>query len=152
MTEAQKAVALLNDYNASVATESVVASPSEEICAYCPFQIVCPAYWNAVNASWSDNVPMQTIQGTLTRSPFVIHSTSDFRLSINTTNGTMPTAIYTVRIGGPQLKSAEPLIEGCEIRISGLKRMSTSNSLTGTVHTVIWRIDQIPQIVTRSGQ
>ncbi|MFN8658174.1 MAG: PD-(D/E)XK nuclease family protein [Candidatus Obscuribacterales bacterium] len=148
VTEAHKAVALLDDYNAAVAAGSVVASPSEETCAYCPFQIICPSYWNAVDASWSDNVSTQTIQGTLIRPPFAIRSTSDFSLSVHATSGTMPPATYTVRIGGAQMKSAEPLIEDCEVRISGLKRLSAGNSLTGSVQTVIWRIDQIPQIAT----
>lgn len=145
IAEAHDAVERLIRYNQSVATGTVAASPSTEICANCSFQNVCPAFWNAVNETWSESLKLQTIEGLVTRTPFPIRSTSDFTLAVYG-GGTVQTKDYTVRIGCSQLKSAEPLSEGDGVRISGLRKTPSGNALSGSVQTVIWRVNQIPAI------
>jgi len=143
--EAAAAVERLNDYNNAIGNGAVKANPSITECARCSYQIICPAFWKNVNESWSDSLEVQSIEGTVTRKPFPIRSTSDFTLSISG-SGTVATDDYTVRLGRTQLSSAEPLEAGMAVRISGLKKTSSGNALSGSLRTVIWRLDQIPEV------
>lgn len=146
LAEAQDALGRLHLYNEAIKNSTVQPSPSVEECKYCPFQVVCPAFWSTADASWSETSNTQTVGGIMLRPAFGIRSTSDFSLNMEVDSGTMPAGEYTIRIGGAQLSSAGTILEGTELRISGLKKTSSGSALSGTPRTTVWRQDQIPQI------
>ena len=70
IAEADAALATLDALNgclAAGASPQAIAQPSEEACAECPFQSLCPAFWSWLAETGSASLPDAAAQGMLNR-------------------------------------------------------------------------------------
>jgi hypothetical protein len=75
--EATEAVALLDAYNGKVragASPRELASPSPQGCRWCPFKLLCPAFWQAASPEWSGQLDGAAVGGVLAEAPSTIHA------------------------------------------------------------------------------
>jgi len=91
--EAEESVALLDRYNAEAAKAqdpAALASPSPEACRWCPFKVLCPAFWAAADESWAGALDGEAAVGRLQTLPQSIHGGSAHALSLVVEAGTVP--------------------------------------------------------------
>ena len=149
--EVNYAVRLLDEYNSLVfqrADCNHFATASPKACRWCPFQVLCPAFWDAVTARWSDELRTTVITGTVRNAPQAIHCGAALSITIDVKSGTEATDTdFELSPVNPAIHSvANNLMKGDEIRVTGLLRRPD-----GTVHmahrTVIFVLQDLPAIV-----
>jgi len=151
--EATEAVELLDRYNDAVAgakDQNELASPSPESCKWCPYKIVCPAFWRTANESWAGRLNGEAVAGRLTRAPQAVHTDMAFALAIDADAGTsppgptaltpFPAAVHGVLAG---------LIEGSHVRVVSLGRR-TNGQMFPTLWTVAIPMALAPLFPTTS--
>jgi hypothetical protein len=147
--EAGEAVAILDAYNAKLnAAKSVdeLASPKPENCKWCPFKILCPAFWNSVTAMWSRILDGAAVEGTIDEAPRAIHGGNAVALSLNVQSGTQVPARINLAPLDPNTHAAiTTLSAGDRVRLVGL-RERPDGSLLPTPRTVLARVDELPVI------
>lgn len=148
-TEAQEAVALLDQYNATVAKSedhAALASPAPDACRWCPYQAICPAFWMVADESWADTLAGEALGGRLQAAPQAVHGGTAYALSLAVDSGTIervmtsispfPAAIHDV---------AAELSSGDRVRIVGLRR-GKNEALFPTLRTVLVPESSVPVI------
>ncbi|MBK9622569.1 MAG: PD-(D/E)XK nuclease family protein [Candidatus Obscuribacter sp.] len=148
--EAQQAVELLASYNQSCAVASNpsdLASPSAETCKWCPYQSICPAYWESINDEWAIN-NTGCVEGTLTEAPLQIHNGLAYSLSLFAERGSTEVgAVKTFFPFDSALYSDIQLLQSQDrIRLTGLVRRS-DGSLASGKRTLLAKVDNLPEIV-----
>jgi hypothetical protein len=145
--EATEAVALLDRYNALAAQASdpaALASPSPDACRWCPFKMLCPAFWGSVGEGWA--LDGDAVTGALLAPPQPIHGEAGFSLSIAVDGGTVPHAAITL---APLPAAVHPnlagLTAGSRVRVTGLSRR-VSGAIFPTIRSVAFAEDQLPAI------
>ncbi|HVM00504.1 MAG TPA: PD-(D/E)XK nuclease family protein [Egibacteraceae bacterium] len=149
---AAETLELLDKYNDAVSGGAGVldlASPSPETCRWCPFQLVCPAFWAAAGSSWREHLGTAAVGGLASSVPEPIHSGSALALQLRVDEGTEEAG--DVAALSPLSPATYPVLrqvqQGTRIRVVGLARRA-GGTLMPTNRTVIARVDDLPQIVS----
>lgn len=90
---AEEAVSLLEQYHRSIEPGGVpatFASPTSKTCMWCPYQILCAAFWAAVGESWIGQIGAAAVGGSARAAPRPIHGGAAFALSLSADEGTGP--------------------------------------------------------------
>jgi len=151
-SEAQDAVARLDTYNELVRDETTIetlANPSPGSCKWCPFKLVCNAFWDAVDSSWSGQLDGEAISGHSSQPMQLIHAGLAAALSINSTAGTVTGAVTCVPLR-PVDAALSQAAAGTELRFASLNRRP-DGSLAPTLRTVYALRRDIPTIFAASG-
>jgi hypothetical protein len=147
---AEEALELLSSYNTAITNAADVfelASPSPATCKWCPFQLVCPAFWSAANSSWSDESIAAALGGEAEAAAWPIHGRSAFALGVNVDEGTEPDGLTELAPLRVEIHGVLPLVQhGTRIRVVGLGRRA-DGTVTPTKRTVISRVQDLPRIV-----
>jgi hypothetical protein len=91
-TEAAEAIALLDAYNAAVAggkSLTEMATPAPDTCRWCPFKPFCPAFWAAVDPSWSGQLDGEAIRGIVAAPPQPLLAPGAYSLVVEVQAGTV---------------------------------------------------------------
>ncbi len=147
---AAEALELLDEYNGAVSGTAGVpelATPSPETCRWCPFQLVCPAFWAAADSSWSEHLGTAAVGGLASAAPEPIHGGCALTLRLSVDQGTEPRGMVSL---APLQPSTHPTLTalqaGTRIRVVGLARR-TDGVAVPTVQTVIMRAAEVRNIV-----
>lgn len=159
IAEANDAVRLLKNYNALVSEGSECAqfaSPLPQTCRWCPFQTICPSFWEAVEPDWLGELGAAVVMGKLKEAPRTIHCGTALSLTIEIKSGTEHClmALELAPVNSEIHPAAKYLQRGDEIRISGLSRRP-DGTLRLTDRTILIPVSDLPKIViqnTHSGQ
>jgi hypothetical protein len=148
--EAADAVALLDAYNAAIAaatSTTAMASPSPEVCRWCPFKPFCPAFWSAVNPSWSGQLDGEAIRGVVTAAPQPLLASDAYSLSVDVQSGTEPSAT-SVRLSplpADVHQALAGLAPGQPVVLTRIGRR-LNGSLFPILQTLLTSLDQLPTI------
>lgn len=145
LREANEAVALLDRYNDEIAKKvppASLASPSQESCQWCPFKILCPAFWTDAREGWK--LDGDAISGVLVSSPQPIYGGDAYSLSIRIDGGTVNHGTVTL---ASFPNSVHPnialLTASSRIRLVGLTSRA-SGTPAPSIRTVVFAEDAIP--------
>lgn len=152
--EAQEAVELLLSYNQSCASASSpaeLANAAAETCNWCPYQSICPFYWDAIKDDWATITNYGSIEGTLTEAPRQIHNGLAYSLSLLVERasahvGEVKTLFPFDCSLYPEVKMLQPQER---VRLTGLVRR-TDGSFTLGKRTVLAKVEDTPGIVVEA--
>jgi RecB family exonuclease len=147
---AAEAVSLLDQYNRKIeagVSSTSFASPSPDACRWCPYQVLCPAFWTAAAESWSDQIGAAAIGGPASAAPRPIHGGAALALSVTADEGTGPRG----EAGLAPLKprdhpSLAGVMAGTRVRVSGLARRA-DGTVIPAVRTVVAMLEHLPDVV-----
>lgn len=146
--EARDAVRLLNDYNALVSQRTDIAqfaNPSPEACQWCPFQSICPCFWDAVEPNWLD-LGTAAIKGIIREAPRALYYENTVSLAIEVQGGTERQEVMEISSLNTAIQlDGNSLKRGDEVRITGLSWRSDGTVYT-TLRTVLVRVQDLPSI------
>ena len=146
--EARDAVRLLNDYNTLVSRHADIsqfANPSPEACQWCPFQSICPCFWDAVEPSWLD-LGTAAIRGILCESPRALYHENSVSLAIEVRGGTEKHQVVEISPVTAAIQiDGQPVKKGDAVKITGLLRRS-GETVRATLRTVVARVQDLPSI------
>jgi hypothetical protein len=147
--EAADAVALLDAYNEKVrsgASPLEFGSPSPQACQWCPYKLICPAFWRAATADWSGQLDGAVVEGILAGAPSVIHSGAARAIAVDVQAGTEARRRAQI---SPLNCSTHPVVatlqQGERVRLAGL-RARPDGTLAPTQRTVLMRVADSPAI------
>jgi len=152
--EATEAVALLDAYNGKLiagAAPEEFASPSSQVCRWCPYKILCPAFWQNAVPEWSGQLDGAAVEGVLAEAPTVIHGGAARAVALDIQAGSEARRRAQIAPLNPAVHSdVDTLVAGDRVRLIGL-RVRRDGILIPRDRTVMCRVDDIP-ILTRSSQ
>lgn len=150
--EATEAVALLDAYNGRVragAAPADFASPSPKGCQWCPYKLLCPAFWQAASPEWSGHLDGAAVEGVLAEAPSLIHSGAARAVALTVQAGSE--VWRRVQIA-PLNPAAHPVVTtlaaGERVRLVGLRARPDGILVPGD-RTVVFRVDDLPLVATR---
>jgi hypothetical protein len=147
--EAAKAVALLERYNEAVrrmATPEALASPSQEACRWCPYKLLCPAFWKAADESWAGTLDGEAVAGPLVEAPRAVHGGAACSISLTADAGTVPQGDIALSSLPVAVHGATAgLAAGDRVGSVGLGRRQ-NGSLFPTLRTVFLPEAEIPTV------
>jgi hypothetical protein len=147
---AAEAVGLLDEYNRKIAAGVAplsLANPSPDACKWCPYQVLCPAFWGAATESWSDQIGTAAIGGSASAAPKPIHGRAALALSLTSDEGSGPRGEVALAPLNPQVHpSLTQADAGTRVRVTGLARRA-DGTVTPTVRTVVARLEDLPRVV-----
>jgi len=144
------AVAILDSYNQTISaggSATRLARPSPEACSWCPYQAICPPFWEAADGTWTESLGSVAVSGTVValREP-TLDGTS-ISLTLLIVKGTEPSAAielgplrFDIHISLGQIQT------GSRIRATGLTKRP-NGSLNTAMRTIIVVSDDIPKII-----
>jgi len=144
--EAEEAVALLDTYNTAIHTKSAehLASASVDSCKWCQFKILCPAFWNTANASWSGMLDGDAVECNIVEEPRRIHGGEAFSVSMGILRGSQaPRQIDLTPLSSSTHQFLATVGKDDRVRIMGL-RVRTDGILIPTIRTLGAKIDDLP--------
>lgn len=145
--EAKEAVELLETYNAalrSAMSPKALASPSPTNCKWCPYKIVCQAFWETVSPGWSGQLDGAAIEGTVREPPRAIQGGAALAMSVENERGTeVPNRIEIAPLNPNVQPAVLTLVSGDRLRVVNL-RVRPDGTLVPTQRTVIAQCDKIP--------
>jgi hypothetical protein len=153
--EANEAVALLDSYNRSVRAGTApedLASPSPERCCWCPYKLLCPAFWRTASPAWSGQLDGAAVEGVPAEAPAVIHAGAARALALDIQAGSELRRRAQIT---PLNTAAHPavmmLATSDRVRLIGL-RARPDGVLAPTKRTVLARVADLPTVAlpTRS--
>ena len=149
--EATEAVALLDAYNGKVragAAPEEFASPSPPGCRWCPYKLLCPAFWQAASPEWSSQLDGAAVEGVLAEAPSVIHVGAARAVALDIQAGSE--ARHRAQIA-PLNPAAHPVVTtlaaGERVRLVGLRARPDGVLVPGD-RTVVFRVDELPLVAT----
>lgn len=139
--EAVEAIRLLEEYNTALNRGADVvdlASPSPEACRWCPFQLLCPAFWSALGPDWKQEFCSGAVAGTAMERPRAIHGGAALSLSITAVQGTEPPSErISLSPLDPSIHSDLLRVQaGDRVRVTGLYRRA-DDRVAPTIRTQI---------------
>jgi hypothetical protein len=147
--DATEAVELLNAYNTKLResrSSAEIASPSPGACKWCPFKILCPAFWKAASSGWSGMLDGAAIEGILVEPPRAIQAGAAAAVSLQLDAGTETLRLQQLAPLNPQM---HPIVSslscGDRIRFVGL-RVRPDSVLVPTERTVLVRVNDLPDV------
>lgn len=147
--EALEAVALLDEYNANVRAKTPparFAAPSPLACKWCPYKLICPAFWQSASPTWSGHLEGAAVQGIILEPPRPIHGGAALAISVHVQAGSEEPRRAEIAPLNPALDGAAgALIPGDRIRLVGL-RVRPDGMLLPTLRTVLARADEVPEL------
>jgi RecB family exonuclease len=147
---AAEAVSLLDQYNRNIEAEvspTSLASPSSDACRWCPYQVLCPAFWTAAAESWSDQIGAAAIGGPAPAAPRPIHGGAALALSLTADEGTGPRGEVGLAPMNPRdHPSLAKVMAGTRVRVSGLARRA-DGTVIPTIRTVVAVLEDLPDVV-----
>jgi len=147
--EAIEAVAILDQYNAKVLGAKwpdELASPTADNCKWCPFKLICPAFWHVATATWSGQLDGAAVEGVIGEPPRAIHAGDAIALSVNVQSGTeVPRHIQLAPLDPSTHAAAATVTTGDQVRLVGL-RARPDGSLVPTQRTVLARLGDLPAV------
>lgn len=137
----EETLGCLDAYNGAVrsgAQHEALASPSASVCAQCPYKAMCPAFWNAVDESWSDGraVHLSGVVGAIEDL-----GNNGWVLDIEGQKGTLPRQHYRLRgITKHRFPDRDGLIPMVEVRIISARSVDPAEprDLVPTDYTELW--------------
>ncbi len=151
--EAAEAVSLLDEYNAKVIERRPAdgfATATSLACKWCPFKLICPAFWPAASPSWSRNLDGAAIEGELAEPLQEIHGGISVAISVDVRRGTEPAG--RVRIAPLNLSVysvAGSLAAGDRVRLVALRNRPDGQLAPGP-RTLVARVAGLPRIEARN--
>jgi hypothetical protein len=147
--EAFEAVSRLESYNAKVQANkspAALGAPSPVACKWCPYKLLCPAFWQNADPTWSGQLDGAAIAGTLAESPRVIHSGAALAISLDVQAGSEAGPRTDISPFNPAVhNSVASMVAGEQIRVVGL-RIRTDKRPVPTQRTVLARVINLPQV------
>ncbi len=148
-TEATEAIALLDRYNEVLLAKDAprrLASPSPQGCRWCPFQTICPAFWDAVSPTWSSELKSVVLAGALTAPLQTLH-TGAFSMPVKIDAGTLMPSVVEVAPVDPRVAGIlGDAPAGTRLRAIGLSTR-LDGSVAQTKRTVIMKEADVPEII-----
>ena len=149
-SEAQTAVRLLEEFNRAVLTISDpvhLASPSPAACRWCPYQLFCPAFWEAVEPGWEDDLRTGCSAGTVSMSA-ELHTGEALTISFVADHGTVKsgTLVSLAPLEAAAHREVPKAPLGKHLRATGLWQRS-DGSVVATKRTLIALGDSQPTIL-----
>jgi hypothetical protein len=149
--EATEAVALLDAYNGMVsagAAPEEFASPSPQGCRWCPYKLLCPAFWQTALPEWSGQLDGAAVEGVLAEAPSAIHAGAARAVALDIQAGSEARCRAQI---APLNPAAHPgvitLAAGDRVRLVGLRARPDGVLVPGD-RTVVFRVDDLPLVVT----
>ncbi|MEW6071064.1 MAG: PD-(D/E)XK nuclease family protein [Planctomycetota bacterium] len=147
---AAEAVSLLDQYNREIeagVAPTRLASPSTDACMWCPYQVLCPAFWAAAAESWSDQLGAAAIGGSAPAAPKPIHGGAALALSLRADEGTGPRGEVGLAPLNPGVHPSLAQVKaGTRVRVSGLARRA-DGTVVPSLRTVVARLEDLPGVV-----
>ena len=147
--EAIEAVALLDTYNGKVsagAASEELASPSPQSCRWCPYKILCPAFWQTALPEWSGHGA--AVEGVLVDAPSAIHVGAARAIALDIQAGSEERRRAQI---APLNTATHPsvinLAAGDRVRLVGLRARRDGVLVPGE-RTVMCRVDEVPIVTT----
>lgn len=148
--EAEEAVALLDEYNARLGDgrpPKALAAPSPTNCKWCPFKLICPAFWETASPPWSGALEAAAVEGALADSAHAIHAGAAHAISVDVESGTEQSQRAEIAPLNPSVHTiAAGLSAGDRVRLVGL-RVRQDGRLVPTPRTVLARVSDLPPLV-----
>lgn len=149
--EATEAVALLDAYNGKVrigAAPGEFASPSPQGCRWCPYKLLCPAFWQAASPDWSGQLDGAAVEGVLAEAPSVIHAGAARAVALDIQAGSELRRRARIAPLNPAAHPAvTTLVAGERVRLVGLRARADGVLVPGD-RTVVFRVDELPLVAT----
>ena len=149
--EATEAVALLDAYNGKVragAAPEEFASPSPQGCRWCPYKLLCPAFWQTALQEWSGQLDGAAVEGVLAEAPSAIHAGAARAVALDIHAGSEARRRAQI---APLNPAAHPgvitLAAGDRVRLVGLRARRDGVLVPGE-RTVMCRVDDVPIVTT----
>lgn len=146
---ATEALGLLDDYNRKIEAggpPASLANVSPAACRWCPFQVLCPAFWPAAGDSWADEIGAAAIAGSALGAPRPIHAGAALALSLAADEGTGPLGEVALAPLSPAVHTSLAQVKaGTRVRVSGLARRA-DGTVVPTLRTVVARLEDLPAI------
>jgi len=153
--EALEAVALLDGYNANVraqARPADFAAPSPPTCKWCPYKLICPAFWHGASPSWSGQLDGAAVEGTALDAPHAIHGGAALAISMNVQAGSEAPRRAEIAPLNPAVHcSVSTWAQGDRIRFVGL-RVRPDGVLLPTLRTLAVRTEDLPELINQQQQ
>ena len=92
-SEAAEVVSLLRAADASLSAAhdaAFLATPSPLSCGYCPYKIICPAFWQAAKPEWAGELHEVCLEGSLIAPPSAVHGGAAASVEIDVLRGAAP--------------------------------------------------------------
>lgn len=149
--EATEAVALLDAYNGKVsagAPPEEFASPSPQGCRWCPYKLLCPAFWQTALPEWSGQLDGAAVEGVLAEAPRAIHAGAARAVALDIQAGSEARRRAQI---APLNPAAHPgvitLAAGDRVRLVGLRARRDGVLVPGE-RTVMCRVNDVPIVTT----
>jgi hypothetical protein len=153
--DATEAISLLKVYNArlrSGGSADALASPSPSVCKWCPFKIICPAFWRTASSAWSGQLDGAAVEGVLDEPPRPIHAGAAVTISVQVEKGSEESRTKQIAPLDPTLHAnLHSLTSGDRIRIVSL-RVRPDGVLVPTQRTILARVNDLPEIAVSAGE
>ncbi len=147
---AADALELLARYNREVqagGTVAALASPSASACKWCPYQVLCPAFWEIAGPSWIEPFGAAAVGGLASTLPRPIHGGATFALSLCVDEGSGPLGSVALAPLSTEVHTSLAQVRaGMRVRATGLARRA-DGTVVPTVRTVIARAEDLPAII-----
>jgi hypothetical protein len=149
--EATEAVALLDAYNGKVsagAAPEEFASPSPQGCRWCPYKLLCAAFWQTALPEWSGQLDGAAVEGVLAEAPTVIHAGAARAVALDIQAGSEARRRAQIAPLNPAVHlGVITLAAGDGVRLVGLRARRDGVLVPGE-RTVMCRIDEVPIVTT----
>ncbi|HEX9641798.1 MAG TPA: PD-(D/E)XK nuclease family protein [Candidatus Krumholzibacteria bacterium] len=149
--EATEAVALLDAYNGKVRTgaaPSAFASPSPQGCRWCPYKLLCPAFWKAALPEWSGQLDGAAVEGVLAEAPSAIHAGAARAVALDIQAGSESRRRAQI---APLNPATHPgvitLAAGDHVRLVGLRARPDGVLVPGE-RTIVFRVAELLLVAT----
>lgn len=153
--EALEAIALLDSYNAKLLNQadlSEFASPSPQVCKWCPYKLLCPAFWQAASPAWSHQLDGAAVEGLVEEPPCLIHGGAALGIKMNLVGGSESLRQIAIAPLNPAVHtSVTNLGIGDRVRFIGL-RLRPDGTLLPTMRTVFSRVADLPSLQTATSE
>jgi hypothetical protein len=146
--EAHEAVAILEQYNGHIrqgVPATALAAPSPEACRWCPYQLVCPAFWRAATPTWSSQLRGASVEGIVPAPPRIVHGGAAMAVSVDVQAGSEPIRRVEISPLDPTVHEAiHKIAPSDRVRMVDLRKRP-DGALLPTVRTVLARVDELPE-------
>jgi hypothetical protein len=153
--EAAEAVGLLDAYNRKVrggAAPEEFASPSPQGCRWCPYKLLCPAFWQTALPDWSGQLDGAAVEGVLAEAPSAIHAGAARAVALDLQAGSEARCRAQIAPLNPIAHPAViTLAAGDRVRLVGL-RARPDGVLAPTQRTVLARVADLPTVALATGK
>lgn len=147
--EAHEAVKILTSYNfklRNAASPLDISSPSPSKCSRCLFQILCPAFWENINADWLEELGTHAIVARVYAPTKSLYSGSSIMIPLEILRGTIEST--SCQVSPVPLAVHENITElqtGDLLRIVSLPAKA-KNTIVPSIRTVIIRCSELPDL------